>query len=252
MSWPFACLGFADNGGEPDLRRLIPKILSGKRMPTEAGVYVQWSPGADAELWLQLNPAGEVIGLSPHFDGYGSMPVSSIQAITRAGESALDGAFHAWCQPDLYPFVFDAPDARLFASSLSTGIMKLQLAAFAQELAAYATEAEFMNAQSGSTPYASRSFVPSGLFTSHEPSAHAFVTGHVLRAQQRLNPFTGLEFQWALVETYGGTVDVLAEPATIVGPIEIGGVVQGTFWLSGRKATGSRPLSKTYFRPGPG
>lgn len=239
----FASLGFADATGMPDLDRLVPAMLTGERTVVDDGTYVRWSPGNAAELWLQLDPLGEIIGVNPHFAGEGRMKVGLVELVRRPTESALDGAFHAWCEPEReqepesgqYPFVFDAPDARVHVSLALPRIATVQLAAFAHELTAYESEAAF---QAADTKYAAQSFVPAGLFTDGQqargPTAHAFFAGRVLRVERLTNAFTTFEFMWALVETFGGVIDVVAEPSMVRGALRRGGIVQGTFWLSGR------------------
>jgi hypothetical protein len=245
MASHFACLGFGDGAHLPDQDRLISEILDGERTRTDAGTYVRRSSGSGAELWLQLDPTGEIIGLNPHFSGHGSMRARLLRVISRQDESPLDGAFYAWSDPRAeqdpesgeYPFVFDCPDARLHTSLALPRIVTVQLAAFAHELAAYADDTAFAKAQAQAPGFAPESVIPAGLFTSDGntvPTAHAIFAGHVRRAERRRNAFTGSEFWWALVETLGGTIDVIAEPDTIVGSLQIGGVAQGTFWLSGR------------------
>ena len=47
------------------------------------------------------------------------------------------------------------------------------------------------------------------------------------------NPVTATDFCWAHVSTYGGEVDVVADPVLLNDVIVKGGVVKGSFWLSG-------------------
>lgn len=49
-----------------------------------------------------------------------------------------------------------------------------------------------------------------------------------------INPATGASFHWAKVRTLGGEVDVVADPEVLNGSLVVGGVVNGSFWLSGR------------------
>jgi hypothetical protein len=191
----------------------------------------------------------EIVGLHPHFTGQGSMRASLVKVINRPGENSLDGGFYAWCQPIAredpksgeYPFVFDTPDIGVHASLVLPCIATVQLAAFAYELAAFADDTAFDKAQTHEPRFAPESFIPTGLFTSSPaiaptavPTAHAIAAGHVRRAERRSNVFTGKEFWWLVVQTLGGTIDVIADPGTVVGSPQLGGVVQGTFWLSGR------------------
>jgi hypothetical protein len=48
------------------------------------------------------------------------------------------------------------------------------------------------------------------------------------------NQRTKANFYWFLVETLGGEIDVVADPKLIASEPQLGGVVSGQFWLSGR------------------
>lgn len=67
-----------------------------------------------------------------------------------------------------------------------------------------------------------------------ERPAHAMLTGHVVQTGVRVNELTGVGFRWASVVTLIGEIDVVADPAVVAGEPTPGGVVEGTFWLSGR------------------
>jgi hypothetical protein len=59
-------------------------------------------------------------------------------------------------------------------------------------------------------------------------------TGVVIEADSRTNALTGRPFVWALVETLGGTFDVVIAPETRAAPPSPGEVLCGVFWLSVR------------------
>ena len=50
----------------------------------------------------------------------------------------------------------------------------------------------------------------------------------------RRNAVTGQPFCWALVDTVGGTFDVVIDPSLLSNPVHVGNVISGWFWLSGR------------------
>ena len=61
------------------------------------------------------------------------------------------------------------------------------------------------------------------------------IAGHVQHTEERSNPATGRRFHYLRVKTYGAVeVDVVADPTIVTGSPAVGGVVWGTFWLSGR------------------
>jgi hypothetical protein len=56
----------------------------------------------------------------------------------------------------------------------------------------------------------------------------------VLAADKKINVLTGRAFYWALVETYGGAYDAVIDSSLLSGVPVVGGVITGSFWLSGR------------------
>ena len=73
------------------------------------------------------------------------------------------------------------------------------------------------------------------------PESHALIAGHVIEAAERRNAVTGQPFWWVLVDTVGGTFDVVIAPALLSDPVQAGNVVAGWFWLSGRLRTSAPP-----------
>lgn len=47
---------------------------------------------------------------------------------------------------------------------------------------------------------------------------------------------TGATFVWAKVQTYGAVIDLVADPVLLDRRVVTGGVIRGSFWLSGRIA----------------
>jgi hypothetical protein len=167
--------------------------------------------------------------------------------IQREGDTSLDGAFQGWAAPEgdaadsgAYPFVFDSPDAQSYAQLCLPGIAEAQIAAFAHEITFYDSPAAFDASQKQQElKFTSRSFVPSGLFAPDEsnpvpPEAHAIITGHVIESGVRHNSITGRACYWALVDTLGGRYDVVIDKSLLLDAPVAGGIISGTFWLSGR------------------
>ena len=222
-------------------------LEQGTELQTASGMYVRWSPGADIELWMQLDADGDVVGLNPHYAGRTRMRVGLTVRVPRPESSILDGAFHGWADPmeaepesGQYPFVFDVPDYGLTGAVVVPSICKVQLTAFAHELQAYESEAAYAATQSGAVKFATESFIPAGLFNAATneqntpPQAYAIFTGRVLDTALITNPATEREFCWAHVRTLGGELDMVADPDLLDGYLTKGGIVGGSFWLSGR------------------
>jgi len=237
---------------EEDVNALANRIGPlAEPLPAPSGAYFRWSDPSGAELWLQVNANNEPIGMNPHYAGRSAVRVGLTDRLPSAGPSELDGAFHGWADPagdepdtGCYPFVFDAPDYRLREALSLPAVTEVQIAAFAHEIAAFETVAAYEAGPRGDPMLASQSFIPTGLFASADdstvPLARATFVGHVLAADEKINALTGHAFYWALVETFGGSYDVVIDPELLPGVPAVGGVISGSFWLSGRIITGIR------------
>jgi hypothetical protein len=218
----------------------------GETFDAGGGTYIRWAPGGGVELWLQLDHEDDIVGINPHYAGRSLMRAGLTQRLTRPEGAPLDGAFYAWANPvgeeansGDFPFVFDAPDYHLNSALSLPSIVDVRLAAFAHELQSYESDEAYDESQPEEMKFASESFIPSGMFdpgggSIEPPLAHAIFTGHVLETSINTNPATNNEFIWARVRTLGGEIDVVADPVLLNGPLVVGGVVSGAFWLSGQ------------------
>jgi hypothetical protein len=252
LQWPalpsqFSSIGFQVSSGE-DLAALASQVADrAETIDVAAGQYLKWAPPSGEQLWLQVKRSGDAMGMNPHFAGASQVRATLEARVVRSAQTPLDGTFLAWADPPAtgtpggaYPFAFDCPDAATLAAVDLPVTVTLQVAAFAQQIAVHESEAAYRASQAaeGST-FASRSFIPSGLISPSgepvtPPESHALIAGHVLDAAPRQNAVSGRPYWWALVETLGGTYDVVVDPPLITGPIRPGHVVSGWFWLSGR------------------
>ena len=244
---------------EQDVNQVIMDILPHlTQIPCPPrGYYYRFADESGAEIYLQTNPAQEIIGFNPAYDGKSLFRVGLIEKIER-DTSDLDGAFQAWASPHdekspadtgLFPFVFDLPDFRTKDRIDLPKTTDIQLSAFASsDFEIFVSEAEYENAQSDKPHFAAKSFVPSGLFNVQQnsadqndeieqaipPQAHAIFAGEIKDFARRTNKFSGAEFCWFQIETLGGEIDVLADPNLIKIEPALGGIVRGSFWLSGK------------------
>jgi hypothetical protein len=218
-------------------------INKGKKIKTASGTYSKFNMGQGVELWGQLNHDNEIIGINPHFTGTSKSKIRLIHKIEDPNNNELDGKIYAESEPGVdgeftYPFVFDMPD--MAAHKLSYPVIReVQLAAFAHELSIWKDEEEYENSQSDGPKFASESFIPSGLFspdgdTTNPPQAMAIFTGHVLHTSKIENKYTGAFFYYSKVKTLGAEIDVVADPELVDKDICVGGIVSGSFWLSGK------------------
>jgi hypothetical protein len=212
----------------------------------EPGGYRRWAGSGGEELWVQLDPRGDIIGMTPHFSGRSRIKVGLQERVRREGGTALDGAFYSWASPKTdaledgdYPFVFDSPDFGTYSQLQVPGIAEAQVAAFTHQIKSYDSPEAFDGSQSRQIKLGSQSFIPSGLFppggaSQSKPQSEAIITGYVAETAVRKNSLTGAEYYWALVDSLGGRFDVLIDPALLPVAPAAGGVLSGIFWLSGR------------------
>ncbi len=216
------------------------------------GFYYKFDDESGAQLYLQGNAGQDIIGFNPAFDGKSIRRVGLTTAIER-DTSELDGAFKGWVNPTDeinpeesgdYPLVFDMPDFRLQKDIEKQKTVDVQLTAFASsDFEIFESEEEFLRSKQEDGKIASQSFIPSGLFriseegmteTINPPQAHAVITGEIKQFDLRTNKLTGEEFYWFLAETFGGEIDIVADAKNVDAEPNIGGIVKGSFWLSGK------------------
>jgi hypothetical protein len=250
----FSAIGFTVSSGE-DLAALASRVAErADTIDADAGQYLKWAPPSGEQLWLQVKRNGDAMGMNPHFEGKSSVRVAVEARIAREGHTPLDGTFLAWANPPAgaesggdYPFVFDCPDAAVHNALALPATLTAQIAAFAQTVSVYESPEVYHAAQATQgLSFAPKSFIPSGLISPSgepvtPPESHALISGEVLEAEERQNAVTGQSFWWALIDTVGGTFDVVIDQALLTLPINRGNVISGWFWLSGRLKTSAAP-----------
>lgn len=235
---------------EQDFRHYVYQASEfGQKIEASCGSYTIWMPGNGIELWVQTNLHKRIIGMNPHFRGGASMHVHLVKRIImKRRPNILDGSFLGWTRNDSahddgYPLVFDLPDYDLYNELTLPCTREVQIAAFAYALQGYESEDTCKAINAGEQHSDPEAFFPSGLFTAHQrvqdpPRAEASFSGRVLATRMYTNPVTGQKFYWVLVRARGGRFDIVADPQVVQGKIVHGGIVKGTFWLSGRIIAG--------------
>lgn len=234
----FSDIGFHINTPEDFDRLLTSAVSFGEVLPARRGTYVLWSPDGAIEMWVQTNHEDQVVGVNPHYNGRGRLTLT-VEATHWNEDIPLDGSLIGSGTMEPLRLMVDMPDFDLVEAQLiPDSEVTLQIAAFAHTLAAFSDEADFAansyKMESGEG-FAPESLVPTGLFL-EEATAEVFLSGRVIQAEQRVNPITKAAFWHVLAQTFGGTLDVVADPALVNGEPQAGGLVQGTFWLSARLA----------------
>ena len=247
MPSQFSTIGFSITSGE-DLAAIASQVADkAERISTPPGDYLKWAPPSGEQLWLQISPDGDAMGMSAHFAGKSAIRVAIEARAKLPTHTPLDGTFLAWANPPEqattggdYPFAFDCPDAAVHADLALPVTVMAQVAAFAQQISLYESMASY--AASQGVP-ASKSFIPSGLVSPSgepvtPPEPHALIAGQVVETDTRANAVSGAPFVWALVDSLGGTFDVVIDPELLPRMPRPGDVLAGWFWLSGRLLTG--------------
>ncbi len=241
---------------EQDVNVLITETIKlVESMSCPQGFYLRFADASGAEIYLQGNVEQELVGFNPHFAGKSKRRVNLIRTIERES-SELDGGFYALANPGdadeisgEYPFVFDVPDFRMIENLRLPQNCEIQLTAFASnDFKIYANEKEFNDSQENESKYASKSFVPSGLFA-FDAADEAIdlsavrpigvLAGEIKEFELKINELSNEKFYWFLVETRGGEIDVVADVKLILNEPKIGAIVSGQFWLSGKFGTPS-------------
>lgn len=212
---------------------------------------MHFSTPEGVELWIQVSPDKELIGCKPHFAGRTQPPSDGgfaveITRIISVDGAPLDGRLVGTITSEDAsgcPIVFDVPDFRQYAARLTLPTRaRVQIAALPHEFSASPTEDAFLTDQAstlGGPGMAAESFIPSGTFKPggeaiEPPVAQAVLTGRILASERRTNSFSGLPFYALTVRTLGGVIDMAVDPSLVSTEPIVGGVIIGSFWLSGR------------------
>ncbi len=215
------------------------------------GAYLHCASPEGAELWIQVSPDNDLIGCNPHFSNQTQRApdaefVVNLSRIISHDDMPLDGRLAGAIASEEAcgcPIVFDVPDFRHQAAQLTVPTQaRVQIAAFPRELTVSANEAEFNADQAGKFAgrgMAPESFIPSGMFKPggeniEPPVAQAVLSGRILASERRVNSLGGRPFYALSVKTLGGVIDVPVDSAFVSTAPVVGGVIFGSFWLSGR------------------
>ncbi|GEN11708.1 hypothetical protein SAMN05443572_11570 [Myxococcus fulvus] len=252
MANHFACIGIHANDRKA-FARVMDSLLE---KTTSAGTTREhelkmWSDASGASYSFVFTHAGKVECAIPSFRAESRLRV-------RATGFAADESCR-FCDPleaevmdaegnVLYPFATQLDDIALVRERIQTGAeLRLAPCAFAESLESWPDEAAYeASRKPGKALLGSRFFVPNPAALlarpqdtpppPAEPRAH--FTGHVKSADVLTNSVTGHSFQHALVQTYGGTFDVLAAVDEATPLLRPGNIVRGTFWLVARVTAG--------------
>jgi len=238
----FSSIGFPvnDRQGLEALASLV--AAKGRGVEVAGGGYIALAFKDGVQLWAQANAKRQVIGCHPHFAGKSVVRVR-VGDLVPDPRSAFDGSVVATMVDEEAagcPLRCDLPDYALAANGTTPGAaLDLQIAAFAERLQYFANEDAFRS-DATINSLSTKAFIPTGLLAPdgkpRQPQrSEAIFTGRIRETELRSNPLTGLPYRHILVESLGGSFDVVADPQIIQGaPPQSGGLVFGSFWLSAR------------------
>lgn len=254
MASNLSTIGFAfasDDDFHDTMIRLVTEAREYHACPP--GEYAIWRSRTGAEVWFHIEGTDAVgvndraiAGLTPFYEGGHTTQLVITDAVARPGYNAFEGAFQAKVggtgDDAGYPLVFDAVNFAAYSDRKLPARWRVRLTGFARELKAYPTEAEYYAAQTREPAFASKSFVPIGMFSAsandgddkQPPSSYAALTGRVIEARMMENEATGRSFQWLSVSSLEIPIDIVADPDVIVGDIAVGSTIEVICFLFGR------------------
>lgn len=244
----FSAIGFAIKTQE-DMSLLVDDVL---KVATEHSIhehltYLRYTDPSGAEIWLcGDNQTKAIVGAIPCFLPKQTQMVGihHIEPIEQGQHG--DGTADGWLNPDDvdgdYPLVIDLPDYLNHQTNGNPQTAYLTL--FAEDVNLYADRQAFYQSQNDGLRYAGESFIPMGMFTDEndendentKPTAQVLVGGTVLKSELRTNQFTQNQFYWCLLQTYGANYEAVYPLDMFDKMPEVGNVVFGQYWLTGRLA----------------
>ena len=244
--------------GITDSQSLVNTVKRVAPQAQEIGRFRAYRDPSGAELWIGTAEEGGVYAVEPYFAGcLQRVWVTSVQAgeygngtgfaqVWQNGTEAEDGE----CTDGDYPFIMDIPDLAAFPESTIGTVQTVKVCAFAQSAECFADQAAYEASQPDEEPkWAEQCFIPSGMFTDNaerpRPLAIALFAGFVRRAEKRVNSFTGSPFYYCEIDTYGGIWSAVYPIETFECTPEIGSIIYGEYWITGRLADAPEPSPPT-------
>jgi len=246
----FDCVGFHLERAS-DLQALAEEAARlGGPLPTEPGFGLRrWEVGAGVELWAEVGPSGQTLGVLPFFRPALSHR-AAVVAVGQDPDHPEEGWAELWLDPHdpeepysgRFPLVCDLVDylcvARLLQELPAT--VDVQLVCFADSVTAYQDALDWAAGQK-----ATGFRMPPHTFAStwhtavdegpdrERPEATAWLAGSVVEVERRTNPRTQVAFLRLVVDVGGLAVEVVA-PEPLASGVQVGWLVQAGCWVLGR------------------
>lgn len=228
-------VGFKVSSAE-EFETLVSKVFElGVEINVEEGTYIVYTDQSGAQIYAQVDTDDEFMGFLPTFNATSSRTVHLESSINHEDETLLDMRCYAQSADKVYPFVFDILNAKENALSLPV-TKELSLVAFPHEIEYFATADAFMEENPDlSTTY----FIPVGLMTEEGepreiPEPYAMFVGEVKSVEVRTNELNGGDFYVLVLDALDGAVTVVTDVETLATAPQVGGFINGIFWMSAK------------------
>jgi hypothetical protein len=241
----FAAVGFLTPSREAFQGQVSELALLAEQEMGPLGIRALWKDDSGARLAMFVNTDGDLECLKPSFSGTSRQVVRPVTTLADpdgcpfcalASVEVLEDGVMA------YSLFVELDDIHRGQLATAEAPIELAISAFAEELTIWPDAASYeASKQAAELELAARSLIPSGMFApgggERPPRAEAIVTGVVIESERRTNRYSSGAFDWCVIETFAAALDVVAEPQKQ--PLQAGNVVQGTFWLVGRRVGSS-------------
>jgi hypothetical protein len=242
----FTAIGFRINSSNDVNQKIIQVQTNGLRTVVLEGEYWKLGLESGVELWSSLKTGMPESGLNPHYSGKSDVRVILRENLPNEDEDWLEGSFYSNLVggadfTDGFPLVFFSPNFYTISDRNVGRAANVQIAAFGEgeEVEVFDTSVEYEEYQKDNNYFfAEEALIPTG--TQDEDGNEvapaqptAIIAGKILEQRKIANEDTGKEFYWILAETLGGTYDIVVDPIYLSNKPIVGGIVFGSFWLSG-------------------
>lgn len=228
-------VGFKVSSAE-EFEALVSKVFElGIEINIEEGTYIVYTDKSGAQIYAQVDTDDEFMGFLPSFNATTPRTVHLENSIKYEDATPLDMRCYAQSADKVYPFVFDILNAKENALTLPV-TKELALVAFPHEIEYFATADEFMEENPDlSTTY----FIPVGLMTEEGeprevPEPYAMFVGAIKSVEVRNNALNGGDFYVLVLDALDGDVTVVTAVDTLPTVPEVGGFINGIFWMSAK------------------
>lgn len=230
-------------GATPDelIAKVLPRCVSESGLARETRLYTDPS---GARVRISLDEAGRPLAAQASFLALGELPVRLKGFVPRPDDTYAEA--HAYYEvigqgEVLYPLVATVADPHSIGGWAQDQAGTLQLTVFPHRFEVFQSEAEFSLHQQATAPdrpqYAAKSFVPAGILERGanipaEPSG--IVAGIVSGADERITQLTGNRIVSVAIDTYGGTLTLVADRGAFGDLPRPGNVLRARGWLCGQ------------------